>query len=162
MRFWLPMVVLFMGSSVGQAADAAKDAEAQAFVRQVVQSLMDGGTTITFAVADKVSAIDNGEVLSKEEFSKAWPKLAKVAFKRRVSLDEFFRDVTVQFTSPLDNKRLMSNKKVLAVYTPRQGDLYCDASRVKEGTENFIAYEKAFVFIIRKIEGKWTLIGMGG
>jgi hypothetical protein len=56
----------------------------------------------------------------------------------------------------------MSNKRVLQVYKPEEGDLYCDASHVKSGVDNFIGYDKAFIFIIRKIQGKWTLIGIGG
>jgi hypothetical protein len=136
--------------------------EAEGFVRQVVKSLIDGGDEVTFPVADKVFAIDNGEVLSKAEFQDVWPQFAKEAMKRKVSLDQFFRDVDLRIDSPLNNKQLMSNKRVMASYTHQDGDLYCDASHVKEGVDDFVANEKAFIYIIRKIQGKWTLIGIGG
>lgn len=80
----------------------------------------------------------------------------------KISMEQFFRDVDVRLGSPLNNKRLMNNKRIMAAYTPQEGDLYCDVSRVKEGVENFIAYDKAFLYIIRKVDGKWTLIGIGG
>jgi hypothetical protein len=44
----------------------------------------------------------------------------------------------------------------------QKGDLFCDASRIKPGKERFIAYKKAFIYVIRKVNGKWTLIGIGG
>ena len=136
--------------------------EAEGFVRQVVQSLIDGGGKVTFPVADKVFAIDNGEVLSKADLRNAWIELAKEATTSKVSLDHFFRDVDLRIDSPLNNKRLMSDKQVLQSYKHQDGDLYCDASHVKEGVDNFIAYDKAFIYIIRKVEKKWTLIGIGG
>ena len=135
---------------------------AEEFIREVVKSLIEGGNTLTVEVADEVFTIDNGEVLSREDLKRAWPDLAKRALKKKVTVDEFFRDVTLQVSYPGDNKRLMSDKRVLDVYTPQPGDLYCDASRIKDGMENPIGYEKAFVYIIRKVEGRWTLIGIGG
>jgi hypothetical protein len=144
------------------AGDVSATGAAAVFVRQVVGSLLDDPSSITFEVADELFAIDNGERLSKEDLKKAWPKFAKAAFKKKVTLDQFFKSVDMQVGSPQDNKRLMSNKAVLNAYKYQDGDLYCDASRVKKGVENFIAYDKAFIYIIRKIEGKWTLIGIGG
>jgi hypothetical protein len=146
----------------GYAADTASTSAAEGFVRQVVQSLLDGENKITFPVADKVFAIDNGEVLTKADLRNAWPQFAGKAFKKKVSLDRFFRDVELRIGSPRDNKRLMSNKRVLETYKYQDGDLYCDASHVKEGADNLIAYDKAFIYIIRKVEGQWTLIGIGG
>lgn len=136
--------------------------EAEGFVRQVVQSLLDGEGKVTFPVGDRVFAIDNGEMLSKADFQKAWPQLAKEATNKKVPLDQFFRDVDLRIDSPLNNKRLMSNERVQKSYKHQDRDLYCDASHVKDGVDNFIAYDKAFIYIIRKIEGKWTLIGIGG
>lgn len=144
------------------ADETNRTSEAAGFVRQVVQSLIDGGGKVTFPVADQVFAIDNGEVLSKVDFQNVWPQFAKEATKKKVSMDQFFRDVDLRIDSPLNNKRLMSNKSVLESYKHQDGDLYCDASHVKEGVDNFIAYDKAFIYIIRKVEGKWTLIGIGG
>ena len=147
---------------IAYADDTNRTSEAEGFVRQVVQSLIDGGGKVTFPVADKVFAIDNGEILSRADFQNAWPQFAKEATKKQVSLDHFFRDVDLRIDSPLNNKRLMSNERVLESYKHQDGDLYCDASHVKEGVDNFIAYDKAFIYIIRKVEGKWTLIGIGG
>lgn len=161
MRLWNSLVAAFVIVSVCQASDADK-AGADTFIRQVVQSLVDDQHVIAFEIADKVFAIDNGEVLSKAELAKAWTDIGKRAFKTKISVEQFFRDVTVQVYSPLENKRLMSNKRVLQVYKPEANDLYCDASRVKNGVDNFIGYDKAFIFIIRKIQGKWTLVGVGG
>jgi hypothetical protein len=56
----------------------------------------------------------------------------------------------------------MSNRRLLESYTYQEGDLLCDVSRVKEGVENFIGYDKAFLYLIRKVDGVWTLIGIGG
>lgn len=158
----MAFIVIFLILGHGHAADAVPAGGAEEFVRQVVQTFLDGGNKITFKVADKVVAIDNGEVLTRAELQNAWPKFAGKAFKMKVSLDQFFRDVDLRFSSPRDNKRLMSNKRVLESYTYLEGDLYCDASHVKEGAESFIAYDKAFIFIIRKVEGQWTLVGIGG
>lgn len=144
------------------AADTNSMIEAVGFVRQVVQSLIDGEGKVEFLVADKVFAIDNGETLSKADFEKAWPQFAKKATKEKVSADQFFKDVDVRMDSPLNNKRLMSNKRVMESYKHQDNDLYCDLSHVKEGVDNFITYDKAFIYIIRKVEEKWTLIGVGG
>lgn len=144
------------------AAETNSMSEALGFVRQVVQSVIEGEGKIEFPVADKVFAIDNGETLAKADFQKAWSEVAKKATKKKVSADQFFKDVAVRMDSPLNNKRLMSNKRVLESYKHQDGDLYCDLSHVKEGVENFIAYDKAFIYIIRKVEEKWTLIGIGG
>ena len=144
------------------AEDVKPIGDADRFVRQVVQSLLKGDSKIPFEVADKVFAIDNGEIISKEDLEKAWPEFAQRGLKKRVSVEQFFREIEVQVTSPVENKRLMSNKRVLEVYKYQAGDLYCDASRAKEGVESFIAYDKAFIYIIRKVDGKWTLIGIGG
>ncbi|MCE9519170.1 MAG: hypothetical protein K8R87_06435 [Verrucomicrobia bacterium] len=148
--------------SLGRAADTAPAGGAEEFVRQVVQTYLDEENKVTFKVADRVFAIDNGEVLTKADLQKAWPQFAKQAFKKQVSLDQFFKDAELLLSSPRDNKRLMSNQRVLEAYKYQDGDLYCDASHMKEGTENLIAYDKAFIFIIRQVEGKWTLIGIGG
>jgi len=161
MKLWTSLVATLLIASVCQASDVDKTG-ADTFIRQVVQSLVDDQHIIAFEVADKVFAIDNGEVLSKADLAKAWPSIGKQAFKTKVSVGQFFRDVTVQVYSPLENKRLMSNKRVLQVYKPEPNDLYCDASHVKNGVDNFIGYDKAFIFIIRKVQGKWTLVGMGG
>jgi len=139
-----------------------RTSEVEGFVRQVVQSLIEGGGEVAFPVADKVFSIDNGETLSKAAFQNAWPQIAKEATKKKISAEQFFRDVDLRIDSPLNNKRLMSNKRILESYKHQDGDLLCDASHVKEGVDNFIAYDKAFIYVIRKVDGKWTLIGIGG
>ena len=159
-RLSLAVTALLMGS-VCLANDSDPTGEKE-FVRSVIQSLITNGETISFEVAEQVVAIDNGEVLSKEDFKKAWPKFAKVAFKKKVSLDDFFAGVDLKIQPVADNRRLMSNKRLLTVYKHQQGDMYCDASHVKEGVENFIGYDKAFLYIIRKVADKWVLIGIGG
>lgn len=161
-RWWMMIVVLALTLCLGRAEDAKLPDDVEAFIRQVVGSLLVDGNDVTFEIADKVVAIDNGETLSRDELKKAWPDFARQAVKTKVSVDRFFRDVEIRVMSPPDNKRLMGNKRVLEAYKYQKGDLYCDASSVKEGVTNFIAYEKAFIFIIRKVAGKWTLIGMGG
>jgi hypothetical protein len=143
-------------------ADDTTPAGPEAFVRQAVQSLVDGGNAIPFPVADTVVALDNGEVLSRADFQKAWPQFAKEAFKRKVTVDQFFKGAELKIGSPLENKRLMGNKRVLESYTYQDGDLYIDASQVKAGAENVIDYDKAFIYLIRQIGGQWTLVGVGG
>jgi hypothetical protein len=100
--------------------------------------------------------------VTKAQIQEIWPNLSKQALKEKVSLERFFKDVELRIGSPLENKRLMSNERVLKAYKFQPGDLYCDVSHVKAGVGNFIGYDKAFIYIIRKIEGKWTLIGIGG
>lgn len=156
------LATMYLVSCIACAGDTNPTLEVKGFVHRVVQSLIDGDGKVTFPVADKVFAIDNGEMLSEADFQNAWPQFAKEACTKKVSTEQFFRDVDLRIGSPLDNKRMMSNKRVLESYKHQDGDLYCDASHVKEGVANFIAYDKAFIYIIRKVEGKWTLIGIGG
>lgn len=158
----LVVVALVLVQWAGYGAEATLPSGAEAFVRQVVQSLLAGGEKVTFQVAEKVFAMDNGEVLSREDVEKGWPELAKRALKKTVTVDEFFRDVQCQVGSPADNKRLMSNKRLLDVYKYQDGDLHVDLSHAKEGMEAVIGYDKAFIYIIRNVQGKWTLIGIGG
>ena len=156
----LVVAALFMswvGLANGRDLPGEKD-----FVRTVVQSLVTNGETLPFDVADQVVAMDNGEVLSKEDFRKAWPGIAKIAFKKKLSVDEFFTGVALNIQPVADNKRIMGNKKLLEAYKPQEGDMYCDASHMKDGVANFIGYDKAFIYIIRKVSGKWVLIGIGG
>lgn len=162
MKLAISLITLFVTFLHGYAAEITPAGSAEEFVRRVVQTFLDGQNKVTFNVADKVFAIDNGEVLTKAELQNAWPQFAGKAFKKKVSLDQFFRDAELRLSSPRDNKRLMSNKRVLEIYNYLEGDIYCDASQVKEGVENFIGYDKAFIYIIRKVEGQWTLIGIGG
>lgn len=162
MKLATPLIILFGILLHGHAAGNAPAGGAEKFVRQVVKSYLESESKITFPIADKLFAIDNGETITKEELQNAWPRFARKAFKQKVSLDQFFRDVELKIGSPRDNTRLMSNERVLQAYSYQDGDLYCDASQVKAGAENFIAYDKAFIYIIRKIDGQWTLIGIGG
>jgi hypothetical protein len=156
------LATICLTACIAYSDDTNRTIEARGFVRQIVQSLLDGEGAVTFPVADKLFAIDNGETLSKADFQNAWPQFAKEATKKKMSTEQFFRDVDLRIDSPLNNRRLMSNKRVLKSYKHQDGDLYCDASHVKEGVDTFIAYDKAFLYIIRKVEGKWTLIGIGG
>lgn len=162
MRQGTIVVTMLLMASLIRADDTNLVSGAEPFVRQVVQSLIEEPHAIRFEMADKLFTLDNGEVLSKEDLKRGWPEFAEKAITRTVTLDEFFRDVRVRVYSPRDNQRLMSNKRVLDAYRYQEGDLYCDASQVKDGVANFIGYEKAFVFVIRKIDGKWTLLGIGG
>lgn len=155
---------LLLSLLVCSTALAAGDqlAGEEAFVRQIVASLIEKQPTPAFAVADKVVALDNGEMLSRDDFHKAWPEFCKMAFREKVSADAFFAKMDLRMEPATENKRLMSNNRVLAAYKPQRGDVYCDASRVKSGEKNVIGYPKAFIYVIRKVEGKWTLIGIGG
>lgn len=163
MRITMTTVVAFcLAACLAYADRTNRTTEAEGFVRMVVQSLLDGEGEVTFPVADRVFAIDNGEMLSKADFQKAWPQFAKEATRKKMSAEQFLRDIDLRIDSPLNNKRLMSNKRVLESYKHQDGDLYCDASHVKRGVDDFIAYDKAFIYVIRKVEGKWTLIGIGG
>jgi hypothetical protein len=143
-------------------ADNTEQATEETFVRSVIESLLEGGATVPFDVATQVIAIDNGEVLSKKDFMAAWPEIAKAGFKKKVSPDEFFAGVDIRIYPVTENKRIMSNKRVMSVYEHQEGDLYCDAGHMKAGMDSIIGYDKAFIYIIRKIDGKWRLIGIGG
>ena len=148
-RLSLIVAALLMGRIC--LAGGGEPSGEKAFVRSVVQSLIAGGQTTAFAVAEQVVAIDNGEVLSKEDFRRAWPEFAEAAFKRRISVDDFFAGVVLKIQPVADNKRLMGNKRLLKAYKHEQGDIYCDASHVKEGADDFIGYDKAFIYIIRHV-----------
>lgn len=159
-RLSFVLAAVFMGCVC--LADEKSPAGEKEFIRIVVQSLIASPAAITFAVADPVIAIDNGEQISRDDLRKAWPDFGKRAFKKQISIDDFFAGVNLQMQPVTDNKRIMSNKRLLGVYTPQPGDLYCDASHVKDGVENFIGYDKAFIYIIRKVDAQWFLIGIGG
>ncbi|MCY3019196.1 MAG: hypothetical protein NTW87_09240 [Planctomycetota bacterium] len=162
MRPLLPVAVMLFVSCACLTEEGEKNGGEKEFVRNVVRSLIAEQQAPEFEIADKVVAVDNGEVLSKEDFKKAWLELRKVALKEKVSLDDFFASVRLQIYPVTENKRLMNNKRVVAAYKHEDGDLYCDASQVKEGVKSFIGYAKAFVYVIRKVNGKWTLVGIGG
>lgn len=144
------------------ADDTDRTMDATDLVHRIVQSLLDGKGQVTFPVADQVFAIDNGERLSRADLQNAWLQIARQATNTPVTSAQFFLDMDLRLDSPLNHKRLMGNKRLLESYTPQDGDLYCDASGVKDGSVSVIAYPKAFIYIIRKIEGIWTLIGIGG
>ena len=125
MKRWRMIVAALSLTLCHCYAENAKLADsADGFLRQVVRSLLDDENKITFEIANKVFTIDNGEILSKEDLTKAWPDIAKRALKKKVSVDQFFRDVEFRVTSPLENKRLMSNKRVLESYKHQDGDIY--------------------------------------
>ena len=77
MKYLIALIATFFTLCQGNAADTSLASGADGFVRQVVQSLLDGDGKIGFQVADKVFAIDNGEVLSKADLRNAWPQFAK-------------------------------------------------------------------------------------
>jgi hypothetical protein len=158
------LFVVLLSLLVCSTALAAEEqlAGEEVFVRQIVASLIERQPTPGFAVADKVVALDNGETLSRDDFQKAWPEFCKMAFREKVSADAFFAKMDLRMEPATGNKRLMNNKRVLAAYKLQQGDVYCDASRAKNGEKQAIGYPKAFIYVIRKVEGKWTLIGIGG
>jgi hypothetical protein len=64
MRLWNNFFAALLLACVCRAGDADKATGVDTFIRQVVQSLLDDQHSITFELADKVFAIDNGEVLS--------------------------------------------------------------------------------------------------
>lgn len=156
--------VLLLSLLVCSTALAAEKplADEEHFVRQIVAALIEKQPTPGFAVADKVVALDNGEMLSREDFQKAWPEFCKTAFREKVWADVYFAKMDLKMEPVTDNKRLMSNRRLLAAYNPQKGNVYCDAARAKSGEKLPIGYPKAFIYVIRKVEGKWTLIGIGG
>ena len=159
------VAVLFIGGfclAVEAAEKPDSSAEVKPFLRSIVKSLLDKTQAPDFAMADNVIAIDNGEQMTKEQLKSAWPDFRKMAFKKKVTLDEFFEQVQLQVSPAKDNKSLSANKRLMEVYKPQDGDLYCDLSKVKDGVDSFIGYKKAFIYILRKVDGKWTLIAIGG
>ena len=143
-------------------ADNTTHPAAAHFVRSVIESLLEGGTAVPFDMAEEIIAFDNGEVITAKELRAAWPAFAKSAFKKEANLDAFLAGVDIRLSPVADNKRVMSNKRLMSVYEHQLGDLYCDASHMKGGGESPVGYEKAFIYIIRKVDGKWRLIGIGG
>ena len=99
--------------------------------------------------------------MSKEEFKEAWPRFREVAFKRNVTQGEYLEGVDLKAFSP-EESGILENERLAKVYTPQPGDVLVDGGRMKEGVENFIGYGKAFVFIVRKVNGLWTLVAIGG
>lgn len=155
--------ILGLALGQGYAAEPAWPDGAEAFAREIIHALITSdGTPPPFEIAEKVFAMDNGETLSRTELQEAWPRMARRAVAKKITAEQFFSAVDLRIDSPKNHERLMRDEKVQAVYTYQDGDLYVDASRMKAGTENIIAYDKAFLYLIRKINGKWTLIGLGG
>ena len=141
---------------------AAEQSDVKQFIGTVIQSYLDGKQEPSFKVADRVFAIDNGEVLSKGDFEKAWPEFCKIAFKRKISLEDYFEGANLEIVPASEKGTITRNKRLRKVYSYREGDLFVDGSAVKAGVDDFIRYKKAFVFVIRKMDGRWTLIGIGG
>ena len=159
-RLMFALAVLLSFALPVQEVRAEENAEG--FARKVIESLLVDKPEVTFATAEKLFTLDNEEVLTRDQLKAAWPEFGKMALKKKVDAKEFFEQVKLKMISPLKNKRLMSDKRVLRSYVYQDGDLYCDIGQMKKGAENIIAYKKAFQFLIRKIDGKWTLIGIGG
>lgn len=133
------------------------------FVFTVIQSLADGGNDIPFEIADPIFAIDTGEWITAKEFSEIWrPKIEMLAFSEDVSRNAIASKLKIQLIPVKKNNKLLENYRLMGVYTPKKGDIYCDASKPKEGNRNPVKYEGVFIYIIRKIERKWTLIAIGG
>lgn len=139
----------------------ATEDDARAFVAKVVHSYIDGKGEASFPIADEIVALDNGTVLSRQELQEAWPRFCKVAFKRKVTQEEYFQGVNLKVLSP-GEAGVFKHEYLAGVYQSQEGDLFVDGSEVKEGVEDFIAYEKGFIFIIREVNGNWTLVAIGG
>ena len=116
--------VLLLSLLVCSTALAAEKplADEEHFVRQIVAALIEKQPTPGFAVADKVVALDNGEMLSREDFQKAWPEFCKTAFREKVWADVYFAKMDLKMEPVTDNKRLMSNRRLLAAYNPQKGE----------------------------------------
>jgi len=145
--------------SIQTNSKAEKDAKV--FVSKIVRSYIDEKGEVSFPVADKIIAIDNGTILNKQEFQKAWPKFCKMAFTRKVTEEEYFESVNLKVLNPKE-AGLLEREALAKVYKYKEGDLFIAGSEVKEGVKSFIEYEKGFIFIIRKVNGCWTLVAIGG
>ena len=141
--------------------DTTAEREAKGFVAKVVHSYIGGTGEVSFPIADDIIALDNGTVLSKLEFQKAWPKFCQVAFNRKMTQEDYFEGVNLKVLSP-GEAGLLEHEYLAGVYHPEEGDLLVDGSQVKEGVDDFIGYEKGFIFMIRKVKGSWTLVAIGG
>ena len=161
MKLLVCAIALLLAGSVAMA-DEAEGQSAEGFVRSVIESLLEGGSSVPFDVASEVIAMDNGEVIPKQGFTAVWPEFAEAAFKKKITADEFFAGVHIRLSPVSENKRIMSNKRLMEAYRPLAGDLYCAVTEKQPDETAFIGYDKAFIYVIRNVDGKWQLIGVGG
>ena len=147
--------------SVSFAKDTT-NVELKTAIHKVISSLIKEDKTINFPVADTLFAIDNGKKITKKEFANIWPKINNIAFTKKITMQKFTANITYSIQAVTENKGIMSNKNLLKTYKPQKNDIFCDLSKVKNGSDNFIAYDKAFIYIFRKINNQWILIAIGG
>jgi len=154
-------------------AKLVKELTAEEFVTEVIKSLADGGKQMSFDLSDKVIAIDSGKEYPQERFKEMWPKFAEIAFEEDAPKDAIASKLKIQL-SPVEDSEFLTNirkaaeqgdfnaMRLMRFYKPQAGDMYCDASKPKDGGKRMVKYEKAFIYIIRKTQGKWRLRGIGG
>jgi hypothetical protein len=158
----------------GTTAKPVKELTAEEFVTEVIKSLADGSKQVPFDLSDKVIAMDSGKEIPQERFKKIWPEFAKMAFEEDAPKDVIASKLKIQLSLVEDNSEFLTNirkaaeqedinaMRFMRVYKPQAGDMYCDASKPKEAGKSLVKYEKAFIYIIRKTQGKWRLLGIGG
>jgi len=155
-------------------AKLVKELTAEEFVTEVIKSLADGGKQMSFDLSDKVIAMDTGKEYPQERFKEMWPKFAEIAFEEDAPKDAIASKLKIQLSLVEDNSEFLTNirkaaeqgdfnaMRFMRFYKPQAGDMYCDASKPKEAGKSLVKYEKAFIYIIRKTQGKWRLRGIGG
>ena len=155
-------------------AKLVKELTAEEFVTEVIKSLADGGKQMSFDLSDEVIAMDTGKEYPQERFKEMWPKFAEIAFEEDAPKDAIASKLKIQLSLVEDNSEFLTNirkaaeqgdfnaMRFMRFYKPQAGDMYCDASKPKEAGKSLVKYEKAFIYIIRKTQGKWRLRGIGG
>ena len=159
MKIYLLTLILFLSGAV--AAEENTES-AKKFVSTIIKSLADGGKKVAFPLADKIIAIDNGEVIASEQFKKAWPEFAKMAFKKDTPKASVVSKLHIDIIPAKGNKILLENRKLMKIYKPQEGDFYCNASKANDSSQGYVNYRKAFIYIIRKTKGGWQLLAIGG
>ena len=155
-------------------AKLVKELTAEEFVTEVIKSLADGGKQMSLDLSDKAIAMDTGNEYPQERFKENWPKFAEIAFEEDAPKDAIASKLKIQLSLVEDNSEFLTNirkaaeqgdfnaMRFMRFYKPQAGDMYCDASKPKEAGKSLVKYEKAFIYIIRKTQGKWRLRGIGG
>ena len=157
----------------GTTAKPIKELTAEELVAEVIKSLADGGKQMSFDLSDKVIAMNTGKEYPQERFKEMWPKFAEIAFEEDAPKDAIASKLKIQL-SPVEDSEFLANirkaaeqgdfnaMRLMRFYKPQAGDMHCDASKPKEAGKSLVKYEKAFIYIIRKTQGKWRLRGIGG
>ena len=154
---WLSTVVLL--SAVGQADDRT---DAETFFLSIIGTYSAKSPAVTFPTADPLFALDNGEEFTRSQLAEMWPELAKRAFGEGKSFQDYAALMKITVIDPRQSKKFVSTLTRYKSYSYKEGDVLILGDAPQEGKTSIVKYDKAFQFLVRKIDGRWTVLAIGG